>query len=146
MNKGFNFYRAYGYYLVGVQIRGTIGNPHRAKFWYDHHPTWTPRVPEIGSWTYRIRHNNGYRFYILGYGYSAWIHNRHTTIQDKMKYYNPGNKKSDKQLIQQNKLRNAVLKWQSLTEQEKNTYRAMENYKTIHEGFCFFVSQYIKNF
>jgi len=142
----FKFYNTFYNYVVGMQIKGTIGNPHRSKFWYDHHPMWTPHISPYGGWTYRIRHTYGFRYWIEGYGYTPWSQGRHKVIQDKMKYYNPGNKKTDKQLIQQNKLRQAVLKWQSLSEQEKNTYRAMENYKTIHEGFCFFVSEYIKSF
>jgi len=146
VNRGFKFYRSYGYYITGIQVRGTIGNPHRSKYWYEHHPTWTPHVSYHGSWIYRVRHNSGFRYWIDDYGYTGWIHNRHIFRQDKMVYYNPGNKKTDKQLTQQNKLRQAVLKWQSLSESEKNTYRAMENYKTIHEGFCFFVSEYIKSF
>jgi len=123
-NYGFKYYRLYGYYIAGVEVRGTIGNPHRTKYWYDAHPTWTPHVSYHGSWTYRVRQGK----------------------QEKMLYYNPGNKKTNKQLAQQDKLRQAVLKWHSLTEQEKQSYRNKENWKTIHEGFCFFVSEYIKKF
>jgi len=123
VNYGFKYYRSFGYYILGAEIRGTISNPYRPKFWYETHQTWTLHISPYGSWTYRVRNGK----------------------QQKYVYKNPGNKGTSAQLNQQNKLRQAVLKWHSLTETEKKEWRDKRTGHKVMSGFNFFVSEYIKS-
>jgi len=123
INPGYRFYQLYGYYIVGIKVRGTIGNPNKTKYQLLHHPTWHIHIPKNGSITYQLIHNRQ-----IAYPY------RYTL-----------NKKTPAQVAQQEKLRHGVLAWQALPEATRQHYRNTESRHTIKEGFCYFLSKYIKS-
>jgi hypothetical protein len=67
------------------------------------------------------------------------IHN----IQIKYPYYKPADPKTPAQLNQRNKIRLAVLAWQTLIEEQKNFYRKKEPIRPIMSGYNFFIREYI---
>ncbi len=97
----FQYYRAFGYYLIGVAIRKQLGK----------------------EYIYRIRNN----------------------VQERMLYYVPTNPRTYAQQFNRWKVKQAVLSWKGLNEDEKNYYRNKEPFTKTMSGYNYFISEYLKN-
>ncbi len=64
--------------------------------------------------------------------------------RERMPFYEPTNPRTEKQQANRQKIADAVLAWQNLTEQEKNNYNKEARFRQ-YTGYNLFVKRYLKN-
>ena len=73
-----------------------------------------------------------------------FIYRRRGNQQEKYPYVVPSNPRTPTQQANRNRIRIAVLAWQALSEQQKNSYRSKEPIVPIMSGYNFFIREYIE--
>lgn len=74
-----------------------------------------------------------------------FIYRRRSNQQQKYPYVVPSNPRTPTQQNNRNKIRLAVLAWQSLTDQQKKFYSDKEPITPTMSGYNFFISEYVKS-
>lgn len=65
-------------------------------------------------------------------------------IVQKLPIYKPTNPRTDKQQANRERIKNAVIAWQALSEEEKNVWRAKKK-PHHHSGYIKFIKNYLDN-
>jgi len=98
----------------------------------------------------------GFQFYNSFYGYypgiqirgqigKSFIYQISHGKQIRYHYVTPYNPRTDLQQANRNRIRQAVLSWKSLTEEQKNFYRRKEPINPTMSGYNYYIRQYIRS-